>query len=138
MEHPAVRTERVAWMLALNPYVVVADAIPYPDRSGTVFYSVGMIEGISQGARSALAGPEHSYLCANGVPQPQYLKQTTPLWPLGLGLQLVLAGCSCGSAGGRCGPLQAGWPAGRGSRKPGGSLRGPQRRRGVPGSEPPT
>lgn len=92
VEHPAVRTERVAWMLALNPYVVVADAIPYPDRSGTAFYSVGMIEGISQGARSALAGPEHSYLCANGVPQPQYLKQTTPLWPLGLGLQLVLAG----------------------------------------------
>ncbi|MHC6219096.1 ABC transporter permease [Arthrobacter sp. MMS24-S77] len=92
VEHPALRTERVAWMLALNPYVVVADAIPYPDRSGSAFYSVGMIEGISQGARSALAGPDHTYLCANGVPQPQYLKQTTPLWPLGLGLQLVLTG----------------------------------------------
>ncbi len=92
VEHPAVRTERVAWMLALNPYVVVADAIPYPDRSGTGFYTVGMIEGISQGARSALAGPDHTYLCANGVPQPQYLRQTTPLWPLGLGLQLLLTG----------------------------------------------
>lgn len=91
-EHPALRTERVAWMLALNPYVVVADAIPYPDRSGTGFYSAGMIEGISQGARYALAGPDHTYMCANGVPQPQYLKQTTPLWPLGLGLQLVLTG----------------------------------------------
>ncbi|MBB6406629.1 ABC transporter permease [Arthrobacter sp. AZCC_0090] len=92
VEHPALRTERVAWMLALNPYVVVADAIPYPDRSGSAFYSAGMIESISQGARSALAGPDHTYLCANGVPQPQYLKQTTPLWPLGLGLQLVLTG----------------------------------------------
>lgn len=92
VEHPALRTERVAWMLALNPYVVVADAIPYPDRSGSAFYSAGMIESISQGARSALAGPDHTYTCANGVPQPQYLKQTTPLWPLGLGLQLVLTG----------------------------------------------
>ncbi|MFH5879736.1 ABC transporter permease [Arthrobacter sp. NA-172] len=51
VEHPAVRTDRVAWMLALNPFVVVADAIPYPDRSGAAFYSVGMIEGISQAAQ---------------------------------------------------------------------------------------
>ncbi len=90
--HSAVRTDRVAWMLALNPYVVVADAIPYPDRSGSAFYSVGMIEGISQGARSALAGPDHTFTCANGVQQQQYLKQSTPLWPLGLGLQVLLTG----------------------------------------------
>jgi ABC-type transport system involved in multi-copper enzyme maturation permease subunit len=92
-EHPAVRTERVAWFLAMNPYVVVADAIPYPERTGQQgFTSVGAIENISQGARYAMAGPEGTYPCANGEAKPRYLGQATPLWPLGLGLQVVLAG----------------------------------------------
>lgn len=92
-EQPVMRTERVAWLLAMNPYVVVADAIPYPDRTGQQgFSSVGAIESISQGARYAMAGPEGTYPCANGEAKPQYLAQTTPLWPLGLGLQFVLAG----------------------------------------------
>lgn len=92
-EQPAPRTERVAWFLAMNPYVVVADAIPYPERTGQQgFTSVGAIENISQGARFAMAGPEGTYPCANGEAKPRYLAQETPLWPLGLGLQLVLAG----------------------------------------------
>lgn len=91
---PAVRTERVAWMLAMNPYVVVADAIPYPVRATNTYgmSPVGAIENISQGARYAMAGPEGTYPCANGEAKPRYLAQSTPLWPLGLGLQLVLAG----------------------------------------------
>lgn len=92
-EQPAAHTERVAWFLAMNPYVVVADAIPYPERTGQQgFSSVGAIENISQGARYAMAGPEGTYPCANGEAKPRYLGQTTPLWPLGLGLQVVLAG----------------------------------------------
>lgn len=92
-EQPAARTERVAWFLAMNPYVVVADAIPYPARTGQQgFTAVGAIENISQGARYAMAGPEGTYPCANGEVKPRYLAQETPLWPLGLGLQLVLAG----------------------------------------------
>jgi hypothetical protein len=84
----------VAWFLAMNPYVVVADAIPYPDRNTQQGFPSpgGAIEGISQGARYALAGPEGTYPCANGKVQPTYLGQTTPLWPLGLGLQLALSG----------------------------------------------
>jgi ABC-type transport system involved in multi-copper enzyme maturation permease subunit len=90
---PAVHTERVAWMLAMNPYVVVADAIPYPVRATTNFGSPqGAIESISQAARYAMAGPEGTYPCANGEAKPRYLAQETPLWPLGLGLQLLLAG----------------------------------------------
>jgi ABC-type transport system involved in multi-copper enzyme maturation permease subunit len=92
---PAVHTERVAWMLAMNPYVVVADAIPYPVRTSNAFgmsSPVGAIENISQGARYAMAGPAGTYPCANGEAKPRYLAQSTPLWPLGLGLQLVLAG----------------------------------------------
>ncbi|MBT2531192.1 ABC transporter permease [Arthrobacter sp. ISL-48] len=92
-EQPALHTERVAWLLAMNPYVVVADAIPYPDRTRQLGYSsVGAIENISQGARYALAGPDRTHTCANGEAQPRYLGQATPLWPLGLGLQLLLAG----------------------------------------------
>jgi ABC-type transport system involved in multi-copper enzyme maturation permease subunit len=92
---PAVHTERVAWMLAMNPYVVVADAIPYTVRSSNAFgmsSPVGAIESISQGARYAMAGPDGTYPCANGEAKPRYLAQSTPLWPLGLGLQLLLAG----------------------------------------------
>lgn len=96
-EQPAMRTERVAWLLAMNPYVVVADAVPYPDRSSQPGYlTFGAIEGISQNARRALAGPEGTYPCANGKVQPAYMGQATPLWPLGLGLQLVLAGMLLG------------------------------------------
>jgi len=92
-EQPAMHTERVAWLLAMNPYVVVADAIPYPDRTAQMGYSsVGAIENISQGARYAMAGPDGTYPCANGEAKPRYLGQATPLWPLGLGLQLLLAG----------------------------------------------
>ncbi len=92
-EQPALHTERVAWTLGMNPFVVVADAIPYRDRTNQQgFPSVGAIEGISQAARQAMAGPEGTVPCANGTVQPAYLGQKTPLWPLGLGLQLVLAG----------------------------------------------
>lgn len=94
MEQRAPRTERVAWLLAMNPYVVVADAIPYPDRnteSLSLFNSIGAIEGISQAARYAMAGPEGTVPCANGETKPHYLNQITPLWPLGLGLQFALS-----------------------------------------------
>jgi ABC-type transport system involved in multi-copper enzyme maturation permease subunit len=92
-QQPALHTERVAWTLGMNPFVVVADAIPYRDRTNQQgFPSVGAIEGISQAARQAMAGPEGTVPCANGTVQPAYLGQKTPLWPLGLGLQLVLAG----------------------------------------------
>lgn len=92
-ELPVVRTERVAWLLAMNPYVVVADAIPYGDRPSQGWYpTTGAIEGISQGARTALAGPDETYPCANGEVKPHYVARSTPLWPLGFGLQLALSG----------------------------------------------
>jgi ABC-type transport system involved in multi-copper enzyme maturation permease subunit len=93
-ERSTMHTERIAWLLAMNPYVVVADAIPYPDRSlsPSGYSGVGAIESISQGARHAMAGPEGTFPCANGEPKPRYLAQSAPLWPLGLGLQLLFAG----------------------------------------------
>ena len=86
------RTEHVAWLLAMNPFVVVADAIPYPSHSAAEqpYYGSGMFETISQGARYAQAGPDATYQCANGKVTPSYVQQGRPLWPLGLGLQLIV------------------------------------------------
>ncbi|MGO2542740.1 MAG: ABC transporter permease [Specibacter sp.] len=112
VEQPAPRTESVAWMLAMNPFVVVADAIPYAERSVTPaqYYPTGLFETISQGARYAQAGPDATYPCANGkANSSSYLDQKTPLWPLGLGLQLLVA----------AGILALGW---RALRTPAGKL----------------
>ena len=92
-ENPVPRTERVAWMLSMNPFVVVADAIPYPAPSvqDHGVYSAALFETISQGARYAQVGPAATYQCANGKVTPSYLAPQTPLWPLGLGLQLLVS-----------------------------------------------
>ncbi|NVM95450.1 hypothetical protein [Arthrobacter wenxiniae] len=47
---PAARTDRVAWMLGMNPFVVVADAIPYPEVPANGPSSQGVLESTSQGA----------------------------------------------------------------------------------------
>ena len=111
VEQPAPHSERVAWMLGMNPFVVVADAIPYPDRNtpAQANYTSGMFEMISQSARYVQAGPEATYQCANGKVAPQYLSKQAPLWPLGLGLQLLVT----------AGVLALGW---RALRTPAGKL----------------
>lgn len=107
---PAVRTERVAWMLAMNPFVVVADAIPYPNGKSQEqpLFPSGIFGTISQSARFAQAGPDVTNPCVDGKVPASSFDHQVPLWPLGLGLQLVLA----------AGILALGWralrtPAGR-------------------------
>lgn len=90
-EQPAAHTERIAWLLAMNPFVVVADAIPYRAPAAQDESPSGIFEVISQLARAAEAGPAATTQCANGRVNAVYLGQTTPLWPLGLGLQLLVA-----------------------------------------------
>lgn len=110
-EQPATRTDRVAWMLAMNPFVVVADAIPYPERAdnGRDYYPTGMFETVSQGVRYAQAGPDVTYQCAGGKVAPASIEHSRPFWPLGLGLQLLVA----------AGILALGW---RSLRTPAGKL----------------
>ncbi|POH57390.1 ABC transporter permease [Arthrobacter glacialis] len=91
-EMETVRTERVAWMLSMNPFVVIADSIPYQKSVTEDRTTTGIFETISQGARYAQAGPEGTYPCANGKLTADYMDQKTPLWPQGLGLQLLVAG----------------------------------------------
>ncbi|MFJ6416648.1 ABC transporter permease [Paeniglutamicibacter sp. NPDC091659] len=88
-------TERNTWLLAANPFVVVADAVPRPapDPSSQSFDTMGPMGGISEGVRMSQAGQLNSTPCINGVKSPEPAPaNATPLWPLGLGLQLLLAG----------------------------------------------
>lgn len=91
-EVQATRTERVAWMLSMNPFVVVADSIPYaaPPEQGQTYSDQGLFEMFSQSARYAQAGPDATYLCANGKVPASNIDPEVPLWPLGLGLQLLV------------------------------------------------
>ncbi|WP_154604799.1 MULTISPECIES: ABC transporter permease [Arthrobacter] len=108
---PVTRTEPVAWLLAMNPFMVVADSIPYPDRKTQerTYSSTGLFETISQAARQAQAGPDATYQCAGGKVAPSQIEQNLPLWPLGLGLQLLVS----------AGILALGW---RALRTPAGKL----------------
>ncbi|MBP3041934.1 ABC transporter permease [Arthrobacter jiangjiafuii] len=93
VEVPAVHTERVAWLLAANPFVIVADAIPHSesDSSEAGYQPTGVMQGISSLVRMAQAGPEYSQPCVEG--QPQTVEPATfPIWPLGLVIQLAVAG----------------------------------------------
>ncbi len=100
-------TEYITWILAANPFVVVADAVPYtteevPDRpgageplqystDGSTYYSPGVMETISQGVRAAQAGPDVEQTCEESRQAAGPLPQGTPIWPLGLGVQAALA-----------------------------------------------
>lgn len=94
-ESTIFHTDRTAWLLAANPYVVVADVVPYDDSpvDPTEFASRGIMEEISRGVRYAQAGAEYTTPCINGVRGPSELPQDVPpQWPLGLAIQGLLAG----------------------------------------------
>lgn len=94
-------TQYITWMLAANPFVVVADAVPYSvpenqpkggDLAFTAgsYYSPGPMETISQGIRSAQAGPDLDVTCEESSGQ-QFLERGVPIWPLGLAVQTAIA-----------------------------------------------
>ena len=89
---PVAHTDRVAWILAANPFVIVADAIPHgePDPERSMYEPTGVMQGISSTVRLAQAGPEYSQPCANGEARTS-APETFPIWPLGLVVQLALA-----------------------------------------------
>lgn len=99
---PVWHTERTAWLLAANPFVVVADAVPY-DREGfqqaeepmTTYRTPGVMEGISEQVRLAQAGPDYEVTCEEsqffGPGSRDIESEPLPIWPLGLVLQGALA-----------------------------------------------
>jgi len=54
-EQPIIHTERTWWLLALNPFVVVADAAP--SRKPLTYLGFEPLQMISDGARTARMGP---------------------------------------------------------------------------------
>lgn len=101
------RFDRVWWMLAANPFVILADATPtayseygYPDD---VFGT------IKSGVRFAQLTPdleiEWDYCRGMGFEESRTAQEveasTAPSWFVGLGVQLVLAGLLLGGAWGR-------------------------------------
>ena len=74
-------TERVTWLLAANPFVVVADAVPTrsvgePERYSSMDEGTavtGPMAGISEGVRFSQAGAEFQQPCIDGV------KRTDPV-----------------------------------------------------------
>lgn len=105
-DSPVAHTEYIAWILAANPFVTVSDAVPYsyeepeeelvPQNFGyvdnnTTVYSPGVMEGVSQLVRQAQAGMDVDVTCEEARQGMQPLPQQTPIWPLGLGLQVLLA-----------------------------------------------
>ncbi|MBJ2120801.1 ABC transporter permease subunit [Arthrobacter sp. MSA 4-2] len=100
---PVAHTERITWMLAANPFVVVADAVPYSrsaadaGQSGDFGYvenyrPPGVMEGISQQVRNFQAGPDYNVTCAESQGLARDVDDKFPIWPLGLLLQSLLAG----------------------------------------------
>jgi ABC-2 type transport system permease protein len=98
-------TERTTWLLAANPFVVVADSVPYgrydDDAPGTGVYSSGygsayrepgVMEGISEAVRNAQAGPDYEITCEESLGGRELPRNRIPIWPLGLTIQSALAG----------------------------------------------
>ena len=93
-------TERITWLLAANPFVVVADAVPTrsvgePERYSSMDEGTavtGPMAGISEGVRFSQAGAEFQQPCIDGVKRTDPVPAGSPVWPLGLGLQALLAG----------------------------------------------
>lgn len=88
-------TERITWLLAANPFVVIADAVPSRPAGGPQAES-GIMHSLSQGIRGSQAGLPGQAPCLDGQKQPVAAAESSdqegsPLWPLGLGVQLILA-----------------------------------------------
>lgn len=95
----APRFDRVWWVLAANPFVIIADATPTAyDRAG---YPTDLFGQIATGVRMAQIPPETEVWsdgCEAGYVDDTYpsMQERTdglvPSWFVGLGVQLVLAG----------------------------------------------
>ncbi|CAM2972733.1 ABC transporter permease subunit [Prescottella defluvii] len=85
-----LHTERTAWMLAANPFVIVSDAVPKgPDTS----QDFGIMGSISSSVRDAQRGGDEDIPCLTdrNAPTAPTTARPGPIWPLGVGIQAAVA-----------------------------------------------
>ena len=93
------RTDRMWWLLAVNPYVIVADSAPSPDWSAADGYynDVGILSGLKQAVRQARLGPSaYTDYCDAALTYEEQqrrddLEALPAVWPWGLAVQALLA-----------------------------------------------
>ena len=91
----SARTDRLWWMLAVNPYVIVADSAPSPTATNG-YSEQGVLGGLKQAVRSARLGPAttNDYcdgpLTAEELARQDDLGSLPPVWPWGLVVQALL------------------------------------------------
>lgn len=93
-------TERTWWLLAVNPFVIVADAMPSgPTADGTYMGPSDPMSLIRYGVRQARLGPPetHSWcydgsLTSTQAQEREDAEALSPAWPWGLAANLLLAG----------------------------------------------
>lgn len=93
------RTDRLWWLLAVNPYVIVADSAPSPDWSTDDGYynDVGILSGLKQAVRQARLGPaSYNDYCDDNLTYEEQqrrddLDALPAVWPWGLAVQALLA-----------------------------------------------
>jgi ABC-type transport system involved in multi-copper enzyme maturation permease subunit len=91
------RTDRLWWLLAVNPYVIVADSAPSPNRSDDYYFGeVGILSGLKQVVRQARLGPAtyidycDDALTAEEQQRSDDLDALPAVWPWGLAAQALL------------------------------------------------
>ncbi len=92
------RTDLYWWLLAANPYVIVADSAPSPGADdANAYWGDGILSSLKQGVRMLRLGSETSNDdCRPGVSEDELYRQQqldglSPLWPWGLAFQALLA-----------------------------------------------
>lgn len=94
--YETVRTDTVWWILAANPFVILADATPSRFENGYPVDLFGNIKVFVRGAQVAPDQVQEYDGCADGEQSYPTAEQTivgsAPSWFVGLAVQLVLAG----------------------------------------------
>ena len=94
-QQSVTHTERTWWLLAMNPYVIVADAAPDPAAGDR--FNADPLSNIRDGVRAARAGDDEARdgfsPCAEltgTVDERPEGPSDAPVWPIGLAINLLL------------------------------------------------
>lgn len=90
-DYTVPRFDQVWWMLAANPYVILADAAPtqYAPAGG---YPTDLFGTVKLGVRSTQLPPQFDSCDGAGQPTPRdIIDSTVPSWAVGLAIHLLLA-----------------------------------------------